>query len=340
MERIIQSLYCQGLLGNTTRTYDSGKCRYLQFCWSAGLPVSERTLCWFVAHLVNQNLHYSSVRTYLSAVRHLQISAGLPDLFTHGAFPQLAYTLRGAWPFNQPQRDSCLPISPDIHRLLHHAWSDPSETYESRLLWVASCLGFFGFLRVGEFTARSASLTDPNIVSRGDVACGPGHPPPYLRIHLQSSKTDPYKQGVFLSLGFTGKLLCPVSAILSFLAVCLSHLSGPLLQFPDGCVLTRSFLVHAIRLALEAHGVNASHYSGHSFRIGAAKAAVHAVVPDHIIRMLGRWESSAYTVYISTPGSVLAGLSARIISQPTQRPAIAEPTSIVQHTPLQPRLSG
>ena len=39
-------------------------------------------------------------------------------------------------------------------------------------------------------------------------------------------------------------------------------------------------------------GVDASKFSGHtcSFRIGAVTAGI----PDHMIKMLGRWESSAY----------------------------------------------
>ena len=276
-----------------------------------------------MAHLVNQNLHYSSIRTYLSSIRHLQISAGWPDPFANGAFPRLTYILRGARRLNQPIKDRRLPITPDILRLLHHSWSNPTVTYESRLLWAAACLGFFGFLRIGEFTARSSSSTDPNIVSVEDVARGSGHPPPFLRVHLRSSKTDPFKRGVFLYLGLTGNLLCPVSAILSFLAVRPSHLSGPLLQFPDGRVLTRSCLIRSVRQALSAHGIEASQYSGHSFRIGAATAAAQAGIPDHTIKMLGRWESAAYTVYIRTPALDLANLSARIIAQPTHTPVPA-----------------
>ena len=103
-------------------------------------------------------------------------------------------------------------------------------------------------------------------------------------------------QGVHIYLGFTGSHICPVSAVLSFLAVRPVGLSGPLLCAQNGEALTRACRV--VRAALASKGVNPSRYLSHSFRIGAATAATQAGVPDHIIKMLGRWQSSAYLLYI------------------------------------------
>jgi len=44
--------------------------------------------------------------------------------------------------------------------------------------------------------------------------------------------------------------------------------------------------------------VDTSHYSGHSFRIGAATPAVKLGVSDSLIEVLGRGKSSAFTRYI------------------------------------------
>ena len=163
MERIVQSPNAR-LSGNTTRAYDSGKCRYLQFCSSTdltSLPCSESTLCWFVPHLVNQGLHHSSVSTYQTTAYPSHLT-----FFTSS-------TMHG-------------------YTLLRH--TSPGCCRQQ-----PACFVFFlGFLYVGEFIGRSALLMDPNIVSLGNVAHGPGHAPPYLRIHLQLSKTDPFKQGVIL----------------------------------------------------------------------------------------------------------------------------------------------
>ena len=85
---------------------------------------------------------------------------------------------------------------------------------------------------------------------------------------------------------------------------------GPLFRFSDGKFLTRESLVYRIRTALGSSGIDASKYSGHSFRSGAATTALEAGISDATIQMLGRWKSDAYRRYIKTPREQLAGLSA------------------------------
>jgi len=55
-------------------------------------------------------------------------------------------------------------------------------------------------------------------------------------------------------------------------------------------------------------GVDPTCFSGHSFRIGAVTMAAKVGVEDATIKMLGRWESSAYQRYIRTPRDQLASL--------------------------------
>ena len=101
------------------------------------------------------------------------------------------------------------------------------------------------------------------------------------------------------------------------------HLSGPhwccavpsgspFFVFEDGSPLTRERLVAAVRSALSHAGVNTAHYSGHSFRVGAATAAARAGLQEATIKMLGRWESSAYERYVRMPRESLAAISRQL----------------------------
>ena len=72
--------------------------------------------------------------------------------------------------------------------------------------------------------------------------------------------------------------------------------------------LWRSKVKEAFALA----GVNSKRYSGHSFCIGAATTAAKQGISDASIKMLGRWRSSAYQVYIKTPRHQLASFIHRL----------------------------
>lgn len=128
---------------------------------------------------------------------------------------------------------------------------------------------------------------------------------------LRHSKTDQFGAGVRLYLGHMGDTLCPVAAVLGYLAIRPSN-PGPLFVFQDGTPLTRAHLVTHIREALSSGGVDTTHFAGHSFRIGAASAAARAGFSDSFIQALGRWKSSAFTAYIRTPVNELIAVAARL----------------------------
>ena len=105
----------------------------------------------------------------------------------------------------------------------------------------------------------------------------------------------------------TNSNLCPVAAVLGYMAVC-PQVQG-LLLVHDGSPLTRDQFVRLVRNALRVAGIDNSAYASHNFKIGTATAAAAAGVPAHFIKMLGRWESNAYQVYLRTPRESLASVS-------------------------------
>ena len=180
------------------------------------------------------------------------------------------------------------------------------------MLWATVCVCFFGFLRSGDVTVPSDSEFDPAVhitfsnVSLDDVAN-----PQLIKLRLEASKTDPFRKGVDIVLGRTNNQLCPIADLLAYLAV-KSGKPGFLFAFNDGRLLTKVRFVNKVRQALSLAGLDAKCYAGHSFRIGAATTSGMCRLSDFTIKMLGRWESTAYLLYIRTPRVQLAKLLAII----------------------------
>ena len=99
--------------------------------------------------------------------------------------------------------------------------SDRSQ-YVKDLLWAACCVGFFSFLRAGEFTLTPR--TDSFPVQVADVAVNSHTSPSMVCILLCKIKTDLFGHGAYIYSGKTHKLLCPVVAIVRFLAIRSHHI--------------------------------------------------------------------------------------------------------------------
>ena len=82
--------------------------------------------------------------------------------------------------------------------------------------------------------------------------------------------------------------------------------------FTDRSLLTKGRFVAGVHQALQKAGVDCKRYSGHSFRIGAATTANMRGMGDATIKMLGRWQSTAYLTYVKTPRDQLAKMSSII----------------------------
>ena len=71
----------------------------------------------------------------------------------------------------------------------------------------------------------------------------------------------------------------------------------------------REHFVQAVPKALTKAGFDRQVYDGHSFKIGAVTTAAHCGIPDSVIQTFGRWQSSAYLLYIRTPQKHLANIT-------------------------------
>ena len=205
-----------------------------------------------------------------------------------------------------------LPITPPMLLKIKAVWEASAVTFDTKMLWAASCLCFFAFLRVGEMTVPTEKGYDPAVhLCVQDLAVDDAIRPTCLKITIKQSKTDPFRKGVDLYVGRGQEHLCPVAAVLSFLSV-RGSIPGPLFVFKDGRPLTRARFAQAVRQALSEAGVDQSKYCSHSFRIGAATTAAAKGIEDSVIQTLGRWQSAAYLQYVRIPRVQLTNITGRL----------------------------
>ena len=315
----MEHYFRSGLAPSTHKSYDSAKRRFLCFCTQAGLdplPVSENLLCRYVAYLAEQGLAPKTIKLYLSAIRHLQVSMSLPDPRI-GDMPRLEQVIKGAkreYAKKNPDKRERLPITPELMMQMKLVWSrgDP-KNFDNTMLWAACCTCYFGFLRSGEVTVPSEAAYDSSVhLNISDIAVDSIDAPSTIKLRIKASKTDQFRKGVDIFLGRTHNHLCPVEALLAYIAK-RGKEQGLLFRFEDKRLLTKDRFVSRVREALSQAGVNEKLYSGHSFRIGAATTAGRKGLSSEKIQTLGRWESSAYLLYVRLPRDELSAVS-KIIS--------------------------
>ena len=234
----------------------------------------------FATYLFNsKGLALASITTYIAAVRSLHVDLGVPDP-TAGA-TRLARLLRGIRRSRSSPRQLRLPISNSLMHLLCDALLSPS--FDSIMFWSACCTAFFGFMRNSEFTCAGPFVPAQHL-SLQDLQYDLGG---FFRLHVKSSKTDPFRIGCTIVLGPSGGRICPLHALSRYLAI-RGPSPGPLFLCSNGSPLTPGLVNSWLRAILHSAGVPGN-YSSHSFRIGAATSAALAGVPDHLIKTLGRW---------------------------------------------------
>ena len=306
-----------GLAWTTNRMYTSGEKHFIQFCLMNRLisnegdilPASEGTLIYFSSYLARKVKH-STIKLYLAAVRNFHISCGYGDPLLGKLL--LKKVLRGILRYQGHTRALRQPVTPRVLlaiRPILLAWLGERDF---SMIWAA--FAFFCFLRCSEFTYQGVSKFRPQFDLSAD--CVLFHPslasPRQMSIILKSSKTDVFREG--------HQLLITLLTLTTLRSVCHSFIfscgvpSGPLFTFQSGRCLTRSAVVHLLRDAARSAGLPSKSLKGHSFHIGAASTAVAAGLPDWLIKVLDRWSSDCYQLYIRTPKNVLMSAAPRMAS--------------------------
>ena len=179
---------------------------------------------------------HKTIKVYLFVVRNLHFTTGHFKSFEIQLSPRVKRVLKDiklSQAKSRPPR-SRLPITSPIMCKLRPVLAKSPNDYNNIMLWAACCLAFFGFLCYSEFTIPSQdTFNDAVHLSFNDISVDDKQNPEVTAIRIKQSKTNPFRKGVTLMLGKTGNMVCPVSALLPYLAIRGSK-HGPLFIMAKG----------------------------------------------------------------------------------------------------------
>ena len=166
LDQEVQFLCEQGIASSTRKTYQSALRRFASFCTLYNVltpfPVSESLLCYFTAHLTRDKLAPQTIKVYLSAIRHMQITMGLPEPREFSSMPRLRLVQAGVQRLhsNNPERVKVhLPITPAILRRIKEHWTPYHKDSDILMLWAAATVCLFRLLQSrGDNTAYNNLL--------------------------------------------------------------------------------------------------------------------------------------------------------------------------------------
>ena len=106
---------------------------------------SETLLHQYVSYLAMQNIMHSSIKVYLSAIRHLHIENNMPDPhIKHGKIRAGGKGVKRDQAHELPNQHTRLPITADLLRQMKSILMKNHKD-EDNMIWAAMCLCYFVF---------------------------------------------------------------------------------------------------------------------------------------------------------------------------------------------------
>ena len=181
----------------------------------------------------------------MAAVSYLHLPQGLSSPTSNN--PMLSLAIQGIQRSQEPAhlRPRRRPLTnANLVQMLGLLDSDHLQTHDRLMVKAALTLGFFGFLRVSEFTTPGRGKFNPRIhPTRQDIAWSKDS----LLFFIQKSKTDQAGRGTTILVGSTGGATCPVSAMQAYLNHCQESHQTALFHFQTGRPLSSRAMQSILR---------------------------------------------------------------------------------------------
>ena len=280
---------------NTRSTYTQAWTAFTVFrrCleFNVEQPASAEQIAEFIGWLSLEGKAPATIAAYIAGISFWHKFKFATDPTNHCLVRQILKGVRRI----KRQPDSRAPINDVLfEKILTVLPTLVSSDYERQLFQAAMAIGYFGFLRVSEFTA--AGKFDPEPPLLGADVIFKGRSEVLLSIRRSKNNQTGPPQVVVLPSSKNSNKPCPVRILAGYKKARPPN-GQSFLSHYDGSPLTRYQFQTMIKKAGEALGLE-KRITAHSLRIGAATTAYSQAWPEATIMGAGRWRSAAYKRYI------------------------------------------
>lgn len=184
------------------------------------------------------------------------------------------------------------PVTPEIMCSLFDKLGSASANLAELRVLAICVIGYAGFLRFDELSC----------LRRNDFEFEDS----YMKIFVEKSKTDQYRDGAWVLISRSDKATCPVNLVTRYFDMAgfdpnSNEFIFRSLSFFKSCNLYRlrkadsplsyTRVREIVLEAFESVGLKRTDYGLHSLRAGGASAAANANINDRLFKRHGRWKS-------------------------------------------------
>ena len=183
------------------------------------------------------------------------------------------------------------PVTPEIILSLFERFGGENASVSDLHLLTLCTLGYAGFLRFSELIALRR--------------CDFEFETTFMRLFIERSKTDIYRDGAWVVIAKTQKSTCPVALCLRYFALApfdqnsteyifraLSFMASEgVYKFRNSSPLSYTRTREIVLSAFESMGLDKQNFGLHSLRARGASAAANSHINDRLFKRHGRWKS-------------------------------------------------
>ena len=277
---------------------------------------NEDTLIFIYWLIEKRGVKVTSVNSYLAGARQLHISKGLepPVLRTEIVKQALKGRAHMERQLHRTTKQR-LPMTMALMQLLKERTRLASMTTETkRMFWSMSTLMFFGAFRVSEVASQQESTFDPDhTLLTEDVKLRTTRQGATLEITLKCPKENKDGKPTVVDVFESGGALCPVTAFKKWIEQRTPEQGLPLFRDETGTPVTaRRFNTYLHTMLGDQAEKRGGTLTSHSFRAGITTIMGTMGYDDEDIKLVGRWSSRAFAIYMKGPRTQRASIAKKM----------------------------